>query len=249
MVEAIFKHRSIRKYTDKPVSEDLLNHILQGGIRAATTGNMQVYSILVSRSEEKKKQLWEAHFKQDMVREAPVVLTFCADVNRFHKWCDYRKAERAYDNFLWFFTAAIDALLVAQNVAVEAEDNGLGTCYLGTTTYMSRKIIDILELPQGVVPVTTLTLGFPAEDPKLTDRLPLEGIVHEESYKQYSRQAIDEIYAEKEALEETRQLLEENDKETLAQVFTDNRYRKQDNLHFSREFLDVIRQQGFMNNE
>ena len=96
-----------------------------------------------------------------MVKQAPVVLTFCADFNRFNKWCRLRKAEPGYDNFLSFITAAIDALLVAQNVCVAAEDAGLGICYLGTTTYMADKIIEILDLPEGVVPVTTVTLGIP----------------------------------------------------------------------------------------
>ncbi len=81
------------------------------------------------------------------------------------------------------FTAAIDALLVAQNVCVAAEDAGLGICYLGTTTYMAGKIIEILDLPQGVVPVTTVTLGYPDEWPDLTDRLPLEAVVHREKYQ------------------------------------------------------------------
>lgn len=248
MIQAIFDHRSIRRYKEQAIDQGLLNQILRAGSRASTTGNMQVYSIVVSQEQTRKEQLWEAHFKQDMVKQAPAVLTFCADINRFNKWCNYRNADAGYDNFLWFFTAAIDALLASQNVALEAEDNGLGICYLGTTVYMAEKIVDILGLPKGVVPVTTLTVGYPDENPAMTDRLPLEGIVHYESYKDYSRQDIDRIYAEKESLEQTKQLLIENGKDNLAQVFTDNRYKKADNLLFSKEFMKVVEQQGFMNN-
>ncbi len=249
MPDKIFNHRSIRKYKSDPVDEGLLQTILSAGTRASTTGNMQVYSMVVTRDEQLREKLWECHFKQDMVLQAPVHITFCADFNRFNKWCEQRKAVPGYDNYLSFFTAAIDALLVSQNVCLAAEEKGLGICYLGTATYNAAKIIDILSLPRGVVPVAAIALGYPDEEPGLTDRLPLEGVVHYERYSDYEPADIDRIYAEKEASDLTRELLEINRKETLAQIFTDNRYRKQDNVHFSKEFLMVIREQGFMNNE
>jgi nitroreductase len=249
MSETIFNHRSIRKYKDTPVPEDILDYILSAGTRASTTGNMQVYSMVVTCGEELRRQLWECHFKQNMVMQAPVHITFCADFNRFNKWCEQRNAEPGYDNFLSFYTASIDALLVSQNVCLAAEEKGLGICYLGTATYNARRIGKILQLPEGVVPVAAIVVGYPDEEPQLTDRLPLEGVVHYEQYKDYSTADIDRIYAEKEALEQTRELLKINNKETLAQIFTDNRYKKADNLNFSREFLDVIREQGFMNND
>jgi nitroreductase len=248
-METIFQHRSIRKYKSNPISQEVLDKILLAGTRASTTGNMQVYSMVVTTDETIKKQLWEAHFKQDMVLQAPVVVTFCADFNRFNQWCRQRKAEPGYDNFLSFFTAAIDALLAAQNVALEAEFNGLGICYLGTTTYMAQQIIKILDLPKGVVPVTTLTIGYPNQEIPLTDRLPLEGVVHYEKYKSYSEQDIDRIYAEKESLTQTKELLEINKTETLAQIFTEKRYTRKDNITFSQSLLNVLREQGFMNNE
>jgi hypothetical protein len=208
---------------------------------------MQVYSMVVTRDEELRKQLWESHFKQDMVLQAPVHITFCSDFNRFNKWCRQRDAEPGYDNFLSFFTASIDALLASQNVALEAEAQGLGICYLGTATYMAERIIKILSLPQGVVPVAAIVLGYPDEDPPLTDRLPMKAVLHEEKYNDYSAEDIDNIYSEREASELTAALLEENQKSTLAQVFTDNRYTKKDNVHFSKQFLEVIRKQGFFN--
>ncbi len=244
----ILSHRSIRKYKADAIDSILLNQILEAGTRASTTGNMQVYSIIVTQEESIKKQLWEAHFKQNMVTQAPVVITFCADFNRFNKWCLQRKAVPGYDNFLSFFTAAIDALLVAQNVCIAAELNKLGICYLGTTTYMAHKIIDILKLPKGVVPVTTVVMGYPDETPALTDRLPLEAVVHYEQYKDYSSADIDRLYKEKENLQQTLDLLKINNKETLAQIFTDNRYSKKDNIAFSKTLLKVLESQGFMNN-
>ncbi len=248
MLETLRKHRSIRKYKTDPIPKLDLQEILEASIRASTTGNMQVYSIILTSDPVKKEALWEAHFKQDMVKKAPLVATFCADFNRFNKWCQQRKATPGYDNFLSFMTAAIDALLVAQNFAVAAEAKNLGICYLGTTTYMAQKIIEILDLPKAVVPVTTLVVGYPDEAPLLTDRLPIEAVVHNQTYSDYSEVDIDNLYAEKEDLQLTKDLLKENNKETLAQIFTDNRYRKEDNVAFSNALLEVLKKQGFMNN-
>jgi len=249
MINALFQHKSIREYKPDNIGDALLKKILEAGTRASTTGNMQVYSIIVSRDKKLKEKLWEAHFKQNMVLRAPVALTFCADFNRFNKWCEQRKAVPGYDNFLSFFTAAIDALLVAQNVAIAAEAEGLGICYLGTTTYMADKFIEILQLPKFVVPVTALTLGYPDENPQLTDRLPLESVVHFETYKDYLKEDIDKAYHEKELLPQTAELLKINGTETLAQIFTEKRYTKKDNIAFSKALLNVLKKQGFLNNE
>jgi nitroreductase len=249
MIELINRHRSIRKFSNKTIPDTLLNEILIAGTRASNTGNMQVYSMIITTRQELKEKLLEAHFNQKMVIEAPVIITFCADFNRFSKWCSFRKADPGYDNFLSFFTAAIDTLLVAQNVALAAESNELGICYLGTTTYLADKIIDILSLPKLVVPITTLVIGHPAESPGLTDRLPLKAVIHYEKYQDYSENTINNIYQEKESLELTANLLKENNKETLAQIFTDNRYKRADNIMFSKKYLEVIKQQGFMNNK
>jgi FMN reductase (NADPH) len=244
--DVLLGRRSIRKYSPKPVDPNLLDELLEMGCRTSTTGNMQVYSIIVSRGENIKKALAPCHFNQKMITDAPVVLTFCADFNRFNKWCRLSRAEPGYDNFLSFMTASIDALLVAQTLCIAAEAKGLGICYLGTTTYMAHKIIDVLNLPGGVVPVTTVTLGWPDEFPEQVDRLPLEAIIHNESYCDYSDSAIQQYYKEKEERKDSVQFVIENNKETLAQVFTDVRYKKADNILFSNTFLQVLKDQGFM---
>ena len=247
MTNTILNHRTIRKYTDENISDKNLEDILNAGIRASTTGNMQLYSIVITRDKEMKEKLAPSHFNQPMITKAPIVLTFCADFNRFNKWCELRDAKPGYDNFLSFYTASVDALLVAQNVTIAAEEKGLGICYLGTTNYMAKQIIETLKLPKGVVPVTTITLGFPDENPEQTDRLPLDGVIHFEEYQDYSKDMINRIYSEKEELESTIQLLEENKKETLAQIFTDNRYTKENNVNFSKALISVLEEQGFMN--
>jgi nitroreductase len=244
--DILLSRRTIRKYSSKPVDDELLNNLLLMGCRASTTGNMQLYSIIISRNEEKKKELAPFHFNQKMITEAPVVLTFCADFNRFNKWCILNKAEPGYDNFLSFMTASIDSLLVAQTVCIAAESRGLGICYLGTTTYMAHKIIEVLKLPKGVVPITTVTLGWPEEHPEQVDRLPLEAVIHKEVYNDYSSAILKNYYRDKEKRADSQRFVNENNKEALAQVFTDVRYKKADNIHFSKILLQVLKDQGFM---
>jgi nitroreductase len=247
-MDTLLNHRTIRKYKSDPIPQEILDNMLDAAIQASNTGNMQVYSIIVTKDSQIRQNLWEAHFKQDMVLQAPVHITFCADFSRFSKWCQQRHADPGYDNYLSFLTGAIDALLAAQNCAIAAEKAGLGICYLGTITWMADRIIEILELPQLVVPVAAFTVGYPDEKPGLTGRLPRKGVVHQEKYQNYTQSAIDNIYEEKENLSETLDLLKENNKESLAQIFTDLRYTRKDNQSFSKKFLEVLEKQGFMNN-
>ncbi len=247
MIKEIAGHRSIRKFKDTPVPENVLNEILEAGTRASNTGNMQLYSMIVTTSHELRKQLSPCHFDQPSVLQAPVHITFCADINRFDKWCRQRGAEPGYDNFAWFVSATVDAVLASQNVALEAEAHGLGICYLGTVIYTADKIAEILELPDGVVPVAAIVMGYPDQQPPLTDRLPLEGVVHREKYHDYTTQDIDRIWAEREASEETKGLLEVNGLPNLARIFTERRYTKEDNLAISRSYLEFIKKHGFFN--
>lgn len=247
MIKEIAEHRSIRKFKNTPVPEDVLNEILEAGTRASNTGNMQLYSMIATTSPELREQLSPCHFNQLSVLQAPVHITFCADINRFDKWCRQRGAEPGYDNFVWFVSATVDAVLASQNVTLEAEAHGLGICYLGTVIYTADKIAEILELPDGVVPVAAIVMGYPDQQPPLTDRLPLEGVVHREKYHDYTPEDIDRIWAEREASEETKGLLEVNGLPNLARIFTERRYTKDDNLAISRSYLEFIKKHGFFN--
>ena len=238
--------RTIRQYSNREVSQELLNRLMTEASRTQTMGNLQLYSVVVTRSAEKKQQLAPAHFNQPMVTKAPVVLTVCADFNRTSVWARNRKAVPGYDNFLSFVNAGIDALLFTQTLCNLMDEEGLGYCFLGTTVYMPQIIIDTLQLPQLVMPVATLTVGWPAEEPALSDRLPLESFVHNETYQDYSPQMIDTYYKYKEELEENRHFCEINQKETLAQIFTDIRYTKKDNEAMSAGLLEVLKHQGFL---
>lgn len=238
--------RSIRRYADKEVTDELLNRLLAEAERTQTMGNMQLYSVVVTRSAEVKKQLSPAHFNQPMVKDAPVVLTICADFNRATKWCEQRGAAPGYGNLLSFMNAATDALLYTQTFSNLAEEAGLGLCFLGTTIYMPQRIIDVLKLPRLVVPVATLTVGWPAEEPALSDRLPLSAVAHSEVYHDYTAADIDHAYKEKEALAENQEFVRVNNVSSLAQVYTDIRYTRKDNEAMSAGLLQALKNQGFI---
>lgn len=245
MLNLLNQHRTIRKYTEQLIDPKLLTKLLETSCKAPNTGNMQAYSIVVTTDNGIKQQLLPLHFNQQMIIKAPVVLTFCADFNRFTKWCEQRQADPGYDNFQSFMAAAIDSLIVAQTFCIAAESVGLGVCYLGTTTYNAGEIIDVLKCPKLVVPITTITVGYPDENPDQTDRLPLKAIVHTETYKDFNSEDIDNLYLKKENGDLYKQFVAENKKETLAQVFTDIRYSRKNNEFFSDKFLEVLKQQGF----
>lgn len=238
--------RSIRRYKTDDISDELLNSLLKKAERTQTMGNMQLYSVVVTRSAEMKQALAPAHFNQPMVTAAPVVLTFCADFNRTVKWCSFRDADAGYDNLLSLMNAVSDTLLYTQTFSCLAEEAGLGICYLGTTIYNSKQIIQQLKLPKLVFPVATLTVGYPDECPPLTDRLPLGAVVHQEVYHDYTKESIDEFYRTKEQLPENLEFVKENGKQTLAQVFAEVRYNRSDNEAISSVLWGALKEQGFL---
>jgi nitroreductase len=238
MKEILTNRGSVRDYSEKQVSDELLEELLSEAAQSSNTGNMQTYSVVVTRNEEMKKRLAQLHFNQRMITGAPVVLTFCADYNLFTRWCKERNAEPGYDNFLSFYCATIDATIWAQTFCVAAEAAGLGICYLGTTTYNAEEIAEVLGLPSLVLPVTTITVGYPADAPKVSDRLPVKSLIH---YEKYEEKDIDEAFSAKEALPEMQQYVKENNKETLAQVFTDIRYTKKNNEFFGDKLWETIK--------
>ena len=242
----LLTRRTIRKYTQQDVSDELLNRLMNEAARTQTMGNLQLYSVVVTRSAELKAKLSPAHFNQPMVKEASVVLTICADFNRTSTWAKCRKAEPGYDNFLSFINAATDALLYTQTLCNLMDEEGLGYCYLGTTVYQPQQIIDALQLPKLVMPVATLTVGWPDEEPALSDRLPIESFVHQETYQDYMGADIDTYYNYKENLEENKNFVRINNKETLAQIFADIRYTRKDNEAMSEEMIRTLVRQGFL---
>lgn len=239
------ERRTCRTFTDRPVTDELLDSLLARAAHAPTTGNMQLYSVVITRDEAARKALAECHFNQPAATGAPVLLTFCADFARFSRWCHLSEAAPGYDNFQGFTTAMLDAVILTQQFNTIAEMEGLGCCYLGTTTYTAPKIATLLKLPGLVVPVCTLAVGWPAKEAEDCGRIPAGAFIHRETYRADSDETILSHYAEKEERDDSKRFCAENSKERLAQVFTDVRYTREMMESFSVVWADFIRQAGF----
>lgn len=240
------ERRSVRKFARREVSEDLLRDILTAAMKAPTTGNMQLYSVVITRGKEEKEMLAKLHFSQPAATGAPLLITVCADLYRFTRWCELRNADAGFYNFLSFTSAFADALIYAQQVVTIAENEGLGTCYLGTVTYNAPEISRLLELPKGVVPVACLAIGWPDGDGEPTERLELDGILHIEKYGRHSDSEILEIFKVKEDYAPNKGYVQENGKDNLAQVFAETRYPKKMNEEFSVKFLEYLKENGLV---
>jgi nitroreductase len=245
MLDFLKQRRTIRQYTEKAIPAELMTELLNAAAQSSNTGNMQAYSVVVTTTNEIKAQLAPAHFNQPMVTKAPAVLTFCADFNRFSKWCEQRSAVPGYDNFQSFMATAIDAMIFAQTFAVAAESAGLGICYLGTTTYNAGEIIEALNLPKLVVPITTITGGYPEKMPELTDRLPLEAVVHyENTLISAAKKLICFIPKRKQRF--LQKLCSRKQQRNTCSGIYRHSYSKKNNEFFSDKFLKVLKQQGFL---
>ena len=255
LYDVIHSHRSIRKFTDRPVEEEALERILAAGMRASSSGNMQAYSIIVTSDPVLKEKLYRPHFEQSMVLEAPLLVTFCADFHRMREWLKINDAPMNFDNFMSFMIGAIDATLVAQNVALAAEAEGLGICFMGTTLASCLEIAKILDCPDGVVPVVGFSLGHPAEDPAPRDRLPARALIHREKYQRPSPEMISDFYQEREVKgwerymqdARLRQLVTESGVSNLAQVYTQLKYTQASHITYSQDVMRCLGQQNFLN--
>lgn len=244
-IEFFQKRKTVRKYADVTIPKDAIIQMLNAAAQAPTTGGMQLYSVIITADEQTKKELAESHFNQPAATGAPVLLTFCADFNRFNKWCEASNAAPGFGNLQSFISALFDATIFAQQFCTIAELNGYGCCYLGTTTYNAPQIAKTLNLPTFVVPVLTLSVGISDDTSPKAERIPIQGIVHNEKYSDYSPTMISELYREKEEMPSNAKFVVENKKDSLAQVFTDIRYPKANNEAFSKVFFDFLESQGF----
>lgn len=241
MEKEYFKNRvSVRNYEKRHIPEALVDDILERAMRAPTCGNMQLYSVIVTRDAINLKKLAEQHYNQPAAAGANVILTICADFNRFTRWCEASGAKPGYDNFHSFIVALTDAVIYAQQIVTIAEMEGLGTCYLGTVNYNARQISDLLKLPELVVPVASISLGYPAESATQCERLPLKAIKHDEAYRNDTDAEIMELFKVKDEFPENRKFVEENGKASLAQLFTDIRYPESVNKEVSASFLSLL---------
>lgn len=252
-IQQIHRHASARSYRPDPVPAALVETIVAAGQRASTSSNLQMWSVLAVAGAATRQALAELCGQQEHIAQAPLFLAWCADLARLERACELRGYSQVTAYVENFLVAAVDTAIAMQNAALAAESLGLGICYMGSTLANCDQIGRLLALPPGVVPVVGFSLGWPAEDPAPRDRLPLDGLIHYETYHDYSDADIAAIYAEREhkgwqrymSFPTLRALIEESGVTNLAQVYTTVKYTRESHLAFSATVRDYLRQQGF----
>lgn len=237
--------RSIRRFNEDPIDSHQVDTILRQAAKAPTTGNMQLYTAVVTKAPLRRRELAELHYNQPAAVSAPVLVTICADFNRFERWCELGNATPGFSNMQGLLYGIQDAVVYAQQVVTVAEMLGLGTCYLGTTLFNAPEIAKLLKLPSRVIPVTTITIGYPDEAGAPTERILPEGYIHHEEYTPFTNADISRIYAPKDNFEANKGFVTEHGKESLAQVFTDVRYPEAMNSEFSAKLSAWLKGMGF----
>jgi len=181
-IEQISRHWSVRDYRTDPVPDEIVKEIVAAGQRASTSSNLQTYSVVAVTEPERIARLAELCGDQRQIHQAPVFLAWCADLSRLDRVCQMRSYEQEAGYLESFLVAAVDAALAMQNAALAAESLGLGMCYIGAIRNHPAEIIELLELPRLVFAVSGMTLGWPAVEPFLRPRLPLEAVLHWQRY-------------------------------------------------------------------
>ena len=235
---------TVRNFNGRHIPDEKLTNIIERAMHAPSCGNMQLYSVIVTRDPSMKTKLAAQHFNQPASTGCDVILTICADFNRFSRWCKLSGAKPGYDNFHSFITALTDAVIFSQQIVTIAEMEGLGTCYLGTVNYNANDISNLLELPELVVPVASLAIGYPKGDEKQVERLPVRAVIHNEKYRKDSDQETLNLFKDKEEYPDNIKFVKENQKASLASVFTDIRYPKEMNEAVSKSFTKLLKIKG-----
>lgn len=192
-------HRSIRQFEDRPIDPGLVDEVLVEALHgSSSSGNLNMVSVIKTTDIDRKRRLYELHFEQPMVLQAPLVLTFCADSHRTRQWLAQRDARLGFGDLISWHVAGYDAIILAQTTALALESRGLGICYMGTTLHAMGALAEFLECPDHCLPVTSLVVGWPAEAPAQRDRLPGAAWIHEERYRRPGPEDIDAHFAERE---------------------------------------------------
>ncbi|WP_299315256.1 oxygen-insensitive NADPH nitroreductase [uncultured Halomonas sp.] len=182
-IELLKSHRSIRKFTDQPVSRELLEELIRAGQGAATSSHVQAYTVIHVKRPENREKIAELAGGQGYVASCGAFLMFCADMKRPTEAAERTGARVVRGMTEQLLVATVDTALMAQNVAVAAESAGLGICYIGGVRNNPQAISDLLGLPDQVYPVFGMCLGYPAHQPDVKPRLPVEAILKEDTYR------------------------------------------------------------------
>jgi len=199
LYRVLMKRRSARSFSDREVPESWIEQMLDVAANAPSGGNMQPLSIIAVRDIEKRKELAHLAGDQPWVKNAPLSMIFCLDFYRIKKWAEMCqtefKGDLAVNHFLIGFA---DVMIAAQNVTVLAESYGLGSVYIGTILHEIDKVRKFFKMPEFVLPVMLLCIGYADSLPQNIPKLKRNAILHREEYQKPDpdeiRRAFDEKY-------------------------------------------------------
>lgn len=183
ILKTMAAHASVRKYKEDDIPDDLLAQILTAARQAPTSSNLQAYSIIVIKDQNKKKKLAYLSGNQIWIEKCPVFLAICPDLHRLGLICKYRSYEIKDEYIELLITAIVDSALVAQNILLAAQSCGLGGVMIGGVRNNPYEIWRLLELPKKVFVLMGICLGWPDTKPMKKPRLPEEVVIHKEHYK------------------------------------------------------------------
>jgi len=184
IIETLLNRTSIRKFRKDTVPDELLETVLDCAVRAPTAAGRQWYSIVRVKDPEVRERICEAagNNSTELLKSAPELLFFNFDSRRMELSVEQMGGSFYFDGPITLTMFGADPFLAASNAMTAAEALGLGTVYVGTIHHWSKKLMEILEYPPHVYPMALLCIGYPAENPALRDRLPLESVVHTDRY-------------------------------------------------------------------
>lgn len=181
------RHRSVRAYADKPVDVSLISHLIGAAQSAATSSNLQLWSVISVQDPERRQSLAELCADQKQIKTAPWFFAFFADHYRLRKAAqEVGENAEGLDYAEFFIMACIDAALAAERFVCAAESVGLGICYIGALRNQPAEVAKLLNLPSGVFGAFGLCLGYPDESrpTEIKPRLDQDAIWFRETYDQ-----------------------------------------------------------------
>jgi nitroreductase len=181
-IARILRRRTHRRYSDQPVPADLLDALLSVAFSASAKSDYQQASVIQVRDPDRRRQIAELIPAMPWIGVSPVFLVFCADANRLQKICDLRGRPTPNQNLEAFFNATVDAALVMQTFILAAEHVGLGCCPISVIRNHLPRVREILSLPERVIPVAGLCVGYPAGEGHISMRLPPRLTRHVDRY-------------------------------------------------------------------
>ncbi|MBU4225290.1 MAG: nitroreductase family protein [Chloroflexi bacterium] len=182
IIDLIHRHASVRHYKPDPLPTATVETIVAAAQRASSSSNLQTCSVVAVTEAGKRKRLAELCGNQQHIADAPLFLAFCADLARLDRACQLRGYIQVTEYVENFLVAVVDTAIAAQTAAMAAESLGLGICYIGGIRNNPKDVIELLQLPRLVFPISGMTMGWPAVEPRLRPRLPLRVVLHWEKY-------------------------------------------------------------------